>query len=295
MMQEPKRYKHTMKTLLTEWINREGGYLHQKLSILHNRPFTDPDDAEMLCSALSNPRADELDDDDIQLFRDFLNPAWYTIAWKMSLPGATDVREVIRTKGLGEIRRRLDIALDGTDNWTFRPDEFQPEWRCLNGRSHHFLFLISQLAQHNDPMANQYMKLAASHVRFIDGGDVLRCLSSWPTVFSCFLSPRARALELLDLLRDPLPTGRFAEGYLEFSNVLMRDLTGEIMHPFDTTEGIHRMQQIADRDDGDTDDTPAVSVVDALSYLKHDGVELLIAKLVKHKNKHVRSAARKVL
>ena len=292
-MPEPKKYKHTMKTLLAEWINREGGYLHQKFSILHNRDFDSASDAQELCAALKNPRADEFDDDDDSFYRHHLDPAWYTIAWQMTRANLPEVCDVIREKGLPEFYKRLDIALTNETHWTFRSDDYYPEWRCLSGRPRDFLFLINLLGKYRDPNALHYLKLAARHARFEKGGAELRVWSNWPAVFCRYSSPQDEALALLEALRDPIPTGKVAEGYLEFSNTLLQETNGEHSHPFDNSQGILLLHQIADDDDDAIEGTPGVWVAEALVFLNNEGRKMLLAKLLKHKNKHVRSAARK--
>lgn len=290
-----KKYKHTMNSLLAEWRNGEGGYLHQKFAILMNRPFDDPKDAEDLCSALKHERANELDGegDEYLKYMDDIDPAWFTIAWKMHRFDSHRVANVIRNKGLPELGKRLEHALSEEAEWLQESNALFPTYRCLNGRPNHFLFLISLSALLDGPNTIEYLCTAARHKKF-ETGNRLRSLASWPQVFACLSCPINSAYEVLERLRRPLPEGEVAEGFLEFSNELLRQTKSDFSHPFDTSDGILRLHQFTDREDDEPDHPFAMNVVDTLQYLEHEGRELLLTKLLNHGNENVRRAAREM-
>lgn len=143
-----KKYKYTMASLLTEWTNHEGGYLHQKFSILNNRSFDDPSDAEALCAALRNPRADDLDGDPKEFWLNS-DPAWYTIAWKM-YRASESINMIIRSHGLPQLKRRLELALSETAIWQQQARGEDVTYRFLNGEACHYIFLLSLLVLNQD-------------------------------------------------------------------------------------------------------------------------------------------------
>jgi hypothetical protein len=292
-----KKYKHTMTSLLAEWTNREGGYLHQKFSILLHRPFDDPTDADALCAALNHPRADELDGDP-NAFWLTSDPAWFTIAWKM-YRASNSVKPVIGSKGLPQIRRRLDLALSETAIWRQQDRGTEVDCRLLNGQAHHFIFLLSLLILYRDSDAIRLTNLAARHPRFENGGNDLRTLANWLGVFSCLPSDSTESQEIFRLLRYPLPRGQAALGFLAFSNRMLQEMRGEICHPFDCPEGLVLLQRLAVVDDDEgvemVEDPDAIFVVEALPFIKAHGKDLIVAKLAKHHNKFVRSALRRTI
>ena len=127
-----------------------GWPLYKKLNILNNRLFDDPNDAELLCAALDDPRANELDDETDSWCSDWADPAWYTIAWTLNRANSKAVLEVIRSKGLPKLKDRLEFALSSSARWAPISDREGTEHCCLCGESSHFLVLLSLLAINSD-------------------------------------------------------------------------------------------------------------------------------------------------
>jgi hypothetical protein len=158
--------KYTIRSLLEEWIERRGGYLHQKFSLLQNKKFDDPTDASALCAALRHPRADELDAEADRLLWFHCDPAWYVIARMLCRAETKKTWDVIRAEGLPLLRHRITDALSDAAVWDDFEGKLGPEARHLNGRPEHYAFLLAILANYRDAQDASLVQQVARNRRF---------------------------------------------------------------------------------------------------------------------------------
>ncbi|MEQ1616012.1 MAG: hypothetical protein ABL904_24910 [Hyphomicrobiaceae bacterium] len=281
---------HTFRSLVAEWTAGQGGTLEQKFAILRNRKFDDPDDARALCVALGHPRADAVEGLNAEYFWGaWTRPAWWTIAWEFNRATSDEARTIIRTQGIPQFRQRVAFAISENSEWKLDHRELDKCSRCLGGRSDHYLFILSLLAQWRDDDDIALTVRAARLRRFHTSGDPTTINSTWSAVFQKFTEGHPRGCQLLDEFRYPLPEGLVEHGYLEFCNTMA--LEGRsAKHPFDSDFGILRLQDLL-QNSTNYQDAVGVAVVHALPQINQQAREQLLEIANKHRSRFIKMAA----
>ena len=189
--------------------------------------------------------------------------ALYMLASLFQRAGSPEVMELLKERGLVALRKHYDLRLEGAG--AAQRDDL--------------LFVLKVLAMYQDPGGLERTVAAVRAGLWAE--DFL-----WLTVFEVYHAPHVLCLELAEGLREPLPEGLAAVGYLDHVNTLT--LQGVLEgHPFDTPAGIALLEAWLSTGGASF----AHSATAALPFLNPASREPLLTLALEHADPRVRLEA----
>jgi hypothetical protein len=198
--------KSTLKKSLDKWVQK-GGDLSEILSLDNDAQVKTKAEADSICAALDAIRNEPERNND----EDFSSPL-HTLTAFFQQVGSRKAFDVLRQEGLPRLRMWVRDLLDGKD--------------IHEGDVLFILKILSMFHQQEDVAV-----IAEAARKPVDADGFL-----WSIIFNQFVAKHPCSQEMIDALRDPLPTDFILVSYLDMANRLA--LAGKLdQHPFDSPEG----------------------------------------------------------
>lgn len=251
--------------ILNEW-SATGGNLLDSLPTHHS--VTTAQEADAICRALGSAHI-------YQTINSIQTPALHSLAALCQSIESEEAARILRDNGLRHVRRILVDALD-------HPDATDLDSWGLDQRKEAQLFLLKILAMLGQTGDGRIIVKAARNPRMAAG-------YWWSMIFDSVCDSHPDAMDILEGLRDPLPSGPMGVAYMTFVNRLA--LENRITaHPYDTDAGIACLQAYLTDPDPEHYDY-AVSATAALPFLKSHASSALQASADQHPDPIVRLEA----
>ncbi len=245
---------------LDRWIETGGPFPDAEL---HGHRITTEEEVAAICRALEKG--------DLYATSSIKSPALHDLVALIQSAGGAECVAALRAGALPRLRAVLDAALGETSGGA------SDDWDASQRREAH-LFLLKVLASFGEPEDAPRIVRAARAPHLRDG-------YLWSVVLGMLGRGHSSVLEVVEALKDPLPTGLAGVAYLDLANALAID--GRLSsHPFDTPEGT---QALLDRlGEDDPEESFAISIVAAAPFLSDAAREAILASAETHRDPFVR-------
>lgn len=203
--------KSQLTKALEKW-SQVGGDLDDLLPSGGNLPLKSKAEAEALCAAL-----DALHTQSRKTSQHPIGSPLHTLAAFFQQVESRKAFEILKQRGLPCLRTWVSALLDGQD---IEVDDV--------------MFILKILAMYRQPEDIALIAAAARKPVHPDG-------YLWSIILGQFDDEHPLAVEMIEALRDPLPSGFILVAYLDIANSLA--LAGKLKkHPFDTPDGQRQLE-----------------------------------------------------
>ncbi|MBK9156247.1 MAG: HEAT repeat domain-containing protein [Chloracidobacterium sp.] len=250
--------KSPLEKAIDQW-SKEGGKLDDFSQSSRNQPVRSKSEAKAICRALDSLRLRENTDN-----QDFWSSLHTLVAFFQQVD-SEEALEIFVQVGLPCLRMWIRDGVDGK-----HVDE------------DNLLFIMKILAMYREREDVDLIARAARKPISSDG-------FMWSIIFGQFGSEHPFANEMVDALRDPLPTGFILISYLDMANALA--IAGTLdQHPFDSNAGLTHLQSwLTDTDEENF--SYALSSTAALPFIDKSACEKLLQTAFEHPDPSVRMEA----
>lgn len=203
--------KSQLTKALEKW-SQAGGDLDDLLPAGGNLPVKSKAEAEALCAALDAVAAQSQG-----VNRDIISSPLHTLAAFFQQVENQKTFEILKQHGLPRLRSWVRAFLTGQG---IEVDDV--------------MFILKILAMYHQPEDVPLIAAAARKPVYPDG-------YMWSVILGQFIAEHPLAMEMIEALRDPLPSGFILVAYLDMANSLA--LAGKLQkHPFDTPDGQQQLE-----------------------------------------------------
>jgi hypothetical protein len=251
--------KSRLTKALEKW-GQEGGSLDDVLPSGGNLPLKSKAEAEALCAAL-----DALNTQSKEAKQKTLGSSLHTLAAFFQQVESQKAFEVLKLQGLPRLRSWVNALLDGQD---IEVDDV--------------MFILKILAMYRQPEDVPLIAAAARKPVYPDG-------YMWSIIFGQFDAEHPLTLEMVEALRNPLPSGFILVSYLDLANSL--GVVGKLKnHPLDTAAGQQQLETWL-RATGEEHFSYARSATSALPFVSAIARTRLLELALSHPDASVRMEA----
>ncbi len=249
--------KSTFTKILEDWAEH-GGDLNGMLGPRHNRRIKDHAEATAICAALGALR-----EDPSLVSQDAIGSALHTLAGFFQSARGKEVVEVFFKDGLPQLRSWVHDVLEGKE---VRVDDVM------------FILKILAMYRRRDDVD---LIAAAARKPFNKDGYM------WSVIFGQFDEEHPFSLQMIDALRDPLPSDFILVTYLDMANRLA--IAGRLDgHPFNSQKGREQLEFWL-RDTVVSNYSFAHSATAAMPFVDTDARAILLELAVSHPDPTVRA------
>jgi len=251
--------KSQLTKALEKW-SQAGGDLDDLLPAGGSLPVKSKAEAEALCAAL-----DALAAQSKRVNQDIISSQLHTLAAFFQQVENQKTFEILKQHGLPRLRSWVKACLAGQK---IAVDDV--------------MFILKILAMYHQPEDMPLIAAAARKPVHPDG-------YMWSVILGQFVAEHPLAVEMIEALRDPLPSGFILVAYLDIANSLA--VAGKLKkHPFDTSDGQQQLETWL-RDTNEEHFSYARSATSALPFVSAITRTKLLELALTHPDASVRMEA----